>query len=62
MSRPGKCPKNELARGTWVAQWVKQLSSAQVLGSNPTWGSLLGEESASPSAPPPFHYLTLSLK
>ena len=44
-------------RGAWVAQYIKQLPSAQVmirvLGSNPMAGSLLSRKSASPSAPHP---------
>jgi len=50
-----------LLRGAWVAQSVRRLPSAQVLGSGPTSGSLLSGESASlsPPAPPP-HSCSLS--
>ena len=57
--------------GAWVVQLVKHLTSAQViisriLGSSLTWSwdrALCGlcAQSASPSAPPPAHELSLSL-
>ena len=56
--------KNKFFRGTWVAQSVERLTSAQVMisrfvGSSPTSGSVLLEPAldsmcASLSAPPPL--------
>ena len=52
-------------QGAWVTQWVKNLAFSlghdpRVLGWNPTSGSLLNRECASPSPTPPA-VLSLSL-
>ena len=67
--------KGHLGGGAWVAQWVKRLTSAQVMilqfvSSSPVWGSVLTAQSLEPapdsgspslSAPAP-HMLALSQK
>ena len=56
--------KKVIVHGTWVAQLVKCVCSAQViLGLSPALGSLLSGESSFPSAPPlPLLMLPLSCK
>ena len=67
-------PQKTKPRGAWVAQWVKRLTSAQVMiswfmGSSPTSGSVLtaqrlepASDSVSPSlCAPPLLTFSLSL-
>ena len=81
LSQPGASPKDILKvhlQGTWVAQSVKHLTSAQLMisrfvGLSPTSGSVLTAQSLEPAsilrlplfAPPPLTLrvsLSLSLK
>ena len=75
MEEKAEGQKSKGSQGTWVAQLVKRLTSAQVrisrfVGSSPTSGFVLTAQSLEPasdsmspsfSAPPPAHALSLSL-